>query len=205
MKINLSLHDFSVLNNRLDQLEELRSHFPGFRVSLFTIPNDIKNKVGDRKAALKRIKGCLDWIEIVPHGIKHNGAEISRMTYWEFRDGVMGDIRKYFERDGLPYVNGFCAPHWAWNTEVVRALDDEGWWGAISPQRPSMAKTKRIYRHTHSIDGKLDRCKGEAVKLYGHLDGLSLNDLDVCFDNLLELPRDLEWHFASEFVEEPCR
>lgn len=198
MKVCLTLDDFSVLNNRLDLLWRLKNHFPTFKVSLFTIPDDIKHTVGNREEALKKIKECLPWMQIIPHGYQHNGSsEISKMSYNQFRDTVH-KVKEAFDKDGLPFVEGFKPPHWNWNAEVVRALDDLGWFGAVSPKRPDTPRTKRIYQHTHGIDEQFPL--GQDLKLQGHINGTSPDDLERCFDNLLRLPQDTTWHFVTEYL-----
>lgn len=198
MKVVLDLHDFSVLNNRLDLLLQLKEYYPDFKVSLFTIPFDIKRQVGNKEEALNLIRKHLDWLQIIPHGLFHNSSEMRRCDYQRFRYKVIPSIRKYFDRDGLPFVQGFCAPHWNWNKDVVKALDDIDWWGAISPARPDMVSTRRYYTYDYAIDQAFDLSK-EVIRIHGHI-GSTDNDLEKCMDNLLRLPKDVEWHFVTDFV-----
>lgn len=197
MKANLCLHDWSVLNNRLDSLLRIKNHFKDFKVTLFAVPDDIKHRKGDRKGELKRIKECLSWVQIVPHGLQHNSAEVIKWDYHEMMRDIIPAIVRAFNEDGLPFDNGFCPPHWKWNLDVVKALDDLGWWGAISRDKP-MPCTKLFYKYSHSID---EPFTGDTLKLYGHVDGTSKNDLDKCIDKILELPKDTEWVFVNEFIE----
>ena len=201
MKISLDLHDFSVLNNRMELLFRLRDHFPGFKVSLFTVPNDIKSDWGFstiRDKPLKVIKDNLDWMQLIPHGLNHAGSEMRNCDNNTFRLNVIPKIKQAFDRDGLPFVEGFCPPHWKWSQGVVKALNEAGWWGAIDRNKPNMFATKRFYRYSHNIDELLE---GELLKLHGHVYGTK-NDLGECFGNLLTLPTDAEWHFITNFIEE---
>jgi hypothetical protein len=182
----------------MDTLLKVREHLPKFKVSLFAVPDDIKHRQGDRESALRLIKANLDWMQIVPHGLNHNSAEAMKWTYEQFRNEILPAIVDAFDKDKLPFVEGFCAPHWKWTDGVVRALDDLGWWGAVNP-RIEMLSTKKVYRFTHSIEEELDE---DIMSLYGHVDGTSKNDLERCFDNLIRLPRDGDWEFASDFVED---
>lgn len=202
MRVSLDLHDFSVLSNYLGLLLKLKERYPAFKVSLFTVPFDIKHREGDRKEALERIKKCLDWIQIIPHGLYHNSSEVRKYKYYEFRESIAPTITSYFNKDGLPFVKGFCAPHWHWNSEVVGALDDMGWWGAISPKVPKMECTKRFYRYSHSIDESFLDSGLSILKLHGHLNGTSSDDLEKCFENLLKLSDSVEWSFVTDFIEE---
>jgi len=199
VKVSLDLHDFSIANNKLDLLKKFKVYFSNFKVSLFTIPFDIKNEKGqkDREETLKKIHKCLDWIQIIPHGLTHNSSEAKNWDYDHFRYQVVPSIKSNFERDGLPFVEGFCAPHWDWNHNIVRALDDMGWWGAITPRR-EMLSTKRYYKYTDSIDNIHLK---DVMNLHGHLNGTSFDDLEKCYLKVMSLPKDMEWHFVTDFIK----
>lgn len=201
MKVCLGLHDFSVVNNRLDLLLKLKDRFPGFKVSLFTVPVDEKRDWGPwliRDDFLKQIKYHLDWMQIIPHGFRHAGSEIRNCDYGEFKR-LMTAIGEAFDLDGLPYEKGFCAPHWQWSDGAVKALDEAGWWGAVDPRQP-MLFTKRFFRHSHSLD-TLFSGDIEVLKLYGHIYG-TRNDLGRCMWNLFNVPASAEWCFVTDFLEE---
>lgn len=203
MKVVLSLDDFSIVNNRLDLLFRLKEHFPNFKVSLFTIPIDEKRDWGPyllRGEYLKKIKN-LNWIQIIPHGYIHNGSEMRNADYRYFKEVTMPAIKRAFERDGITYEKGFKAPHWRWSDGVVKALDEEGWWGAIDPRQPNMSKPKKFYCHSHAIDEPFRSTTRDLIQLHGHIYG-TRNDLGLCMDNLLKIPRDVEWCFATDFLEE---
>lgn len=205
MKVSLDLHDFSILNNRLDLLLKIKDHYPGFKVSLFTIPFDAQHEVGIqriyREAALNKIKENLDWMQIIPHGLTHMTDEFKNCDYDLFKK-VMKSIKEAFDKDGLPYVKGFCAPYWLWNKDVVKALDEEGWWGAIDRNQPDMLSTKKFYKYTHSLEEYFYKSNLDTLKLHGHIDGTSKNDLDKCFTSIFKLPVDTEWCYVTDFIEE---
>ncbi len=201
MKACLDLHDFSIVNSRLDLLLRLKDWFPGFKVSLFIVPIDEKRDWGSylvRKDLLAEVKKNLEWIQLIPHGLTHDGQEMRNCDYGTMKLRIMPAIEEAFARDGLPFVRGFCAPHWKWSNGVVMALDEAGWWGAVDPKQPLMQKTKRVYRYSHSIDGPLS---GDVLKMHGHIYGTA-NDLGKCMGNLMGLPKSVEWHFATDFLEE---
>jgi hypothetical protein len=106
--IDLSLHDWSVLNNHMRTLIKIKERLPKFKVSLFAVPDDIKHRQGDRESALKLIKKNLDWMQIVPHGLQHNSAEARKWGYEEFREEIVPRITRAFRNDDLPFVEGFC-------------------------------------------------------------------------------------------------
>ena len=202
MKICLDLHDFSVVNNRLDLLLKLKEHFPGFKISLFTVATDVSADWGPyriREDFLKEIKKHLDWIQIIPHGLNHDkGLEFC--DYSTFKNNILPAIKEAFDKDELPFEKGFCAPHWKWSEGVVRALDERGWWGAVDRNQPNMLSTKKFYRWTHSLHEQYYPSNADTLKLHGHTYGLH-NDLGRCFNGLLKLPQSVKWHFATDFLE----
>jgi hypothetical protein len=189
MKVCLDTHDFIISNPRFDLLYRLKDRFPDFKVSLFTIPS--------KDGLLEEVKKNLDWIQIIPHGLYHTPYELSGCSYNQFREDIIPKIVKIFNDNGLPFIEGFCAPHWRWNSEVTRALDDMGWWGAISPARPRMPRTKRFYSYTCAINEEFPNL--DVLKLHGHME-TTRNSLVSCIDNIMKLDNP-EWHFVTEFIE----
>jgi hypothetical protein len=203
-QICLDFDDWSVLNNRMDLLLRLKESYPRLKVSMFTIPFDYVYE-GDLSASLLRkdtlamIKKNLDWIEIIPHGLIHTNREFEKCTY-ETMKLSMKAIDEQFKKDGLPYVKGFKAPYWLWNEEVVRALDDSGWWGAID-RKGYTAIPKKYYRYTHGIDEWFSESNLPVLKLHGHITAASNNGIERCFANLFRMPTDTEFKFASELLD----
>lgn len=202
--ISLDFDDWSVLNNRLDLLLRLKETYPKLKVTLFTIPYDYayESQVAGRimrKSTLKAIKKELSWLEIVPHGLVHMPKEFEKCDYETMRDHVIPAIDEAFKKDGLPYVKGFKAPFWLWNKQVVKALDDSGWWGAVDPEQ-KMLKTKKYYEHTLGIDAPFMESTKDVLKLHGHITPTN-NGIEKCFVNLFKMPADAEFKFASELLE----
>ncbi len=201
-QVCLGLHDFSVVNNRLDLLLKLKQYFPDFKVSLFTVPYDEPQDWGPfllLEEFLTQIKENLDWIQIIPHGLQHKGREMRGMESSQFKLCLLR-IEQLFKKNDIPYINGFCAPHYAWSSDVVRVLDEMGWWGAI-PRDKVIPTPKRFYKFSHIINEPFWESKDPALKLHGHVYGTK-SDLGKCFDNLLKLPIDTDWHFCTDFLEE---
>jgi len=204
MKVVLGLDDFSVVNSRLDILLKLKEMYPDFKVSLFTVPRDIKTDWGRyiiRKQLLEEIKKHLDWIQIIPHGLTHSSSsEFKGVSYRSFRYEIIPEIKKAFGYDNLPFVYGFKAPHWKWNQNIVNVLDDEGWWGAVDERQDRyMNKTHRFYEYSHCLDQNFP-IDADVLKLHGHIYGTN-NDIGLCFNNLTRLPKDVEWCYADDFIE----
>lgn len=204
MKLSLDLHDFSVLNNRLDLLLELKEHIPELKVSMFTIPLHVAKEMTTegrllRESELKKVKDNLDWIQIIPHGLTHMPYEFMKADRWTMKM-TLEAIDEAFKKDGLPYEKGFCAPYWLWNQDVVDVLDENGWWGAIDRNQPEMLKTKKYYVYSHSIDEPFWTLGSDTLNLHGHIDLTSPNDIEACLLNLMKVPKG-EWHFVTDFLK----
>ncbi len=183
----------------------LKESYPKLKVSLFTIPYDfayeraVEGRIM-RAKTLKRIKEELDWLEIIPHGLTHMPREFEKCTYDTMKLSIKA-IDDVFKKDGLPYVKGFKAPYWLWNSEVTRALDDEGWWGAIDKHRKKDdAITKKVYVYNHTIDEWFSESTLDVLKLHGHIPNVEHNGLETCFTNLFNMPTNAEFKFASEML-----
>lgn|SRR3990167_1570092 len=202
MKATISLDDFSAVNCRLELLFSLKDYFNNFKISMFTVPVDKRRDWGSsliREDNLQIIKNNLDWIQIIPHGLFHNGSEMMDCDYFTFKQNIMPAIKEAFEKDGLFFVGGFKSPHWRWTEGVVRALDEEGWWGAIDRDKV-MPCTKRYYKYNFLLNEPFYDSDKD-LKLHGHVYGTK-NDLGRCFNNLIKLPRDTDWHFVTDFLSE---
>lgn len=203
----LDFDDFSVLNNRLDLLLRLKESYPQLKVSMFTIPfdfsyeRDVSAKIM-RKKTLEELKKHLDWIELIPHGLLHIPREFEKCTYNTMKKYIFKAIDEAFVRDELSYIKGFKAPYWLWNEGVVKALDEQGWWGAIDP-RQEMLKTKKYYSYSHGIDEPFYKANSvDLIKLHGHITNNSMNSIEKCFFNLFKMEPDAEFKFASELLED---
>lgn len=207
MKYSLDFDDWSILNNRLDLLLRLKESYPQLKVSLFTIPYDIayENDVSARllrEKTVAEVKKHLSWMQIIPHGLIHVPREFEKCTYETMKEHIFPAIEEAFSKDGIPYEKGFKAPYWLWNEGVVRALDEEGWWGAID-RNQNMLKTKRYYQYSHSIhEAYYTAINRDTIKLHGHITGSIYNSFERCFSNLFKMDTNAEFVFVSELLEE---
>lgn len=206
MIVSLDLHDFSVLRSRIDYLQMLKEHHPNLKLSMFTIPFDYEYELSplkvQRPIGLEWIADNKDWLEIIPHGIIHSFGEFKEMNETGM-DKYIASVKDELAKDGMTAVDGFCAPNWLWNEQVVKSLDKHGWWGAVDPNQPMMLKTNRFYRYNLSIDQRFWKHPGPVWKLHGHMTAPSSNGLDdeIVMNLIKHLPRDAEYKFASELVE----
>jgi predicted deacetylase len=172
---------------------------------MFTIPCDVAYEQDVsarimRESTLKEVKKQLDWIEIIPHGLVHMPREFEKCDYDTMKLSMKA-IDEAFKKDDLPYVKGFKAPFWLWNEQVVKALDDEGWWGAVDRDGKSPVP-KKYYVFNYKIDEPFFLAKNiELMKLHGHITP-EKNNIERCFVNLFRMPSNAEFVFASECVED---
>jgi hypothetical protein len=202
MKVVLDIDDFNWVNPRLDVFLKLKEHFPDFKVSMFTIPAPRKCDYGPyliKDQTLEEVKKHLDWIQIIPHGFTHEHShEMEHYNYNTFK-ALIPKIEEIFNKDGVPFVKGFKAPHWRWSKGVVDALDELGWWGAVL-REDKMPKTKRFYRYTHLLNEPFWESDLEVLKLHGHVFGTK-NDIGRCYENMLKLPKDTQFYYVTDFIE----
>lgn len=202
----LDADDFSVMNNQLELLIQLKEHYPKLKVSMFMIPFDARFETNPqtrsfRPKALELLKKNLDWIQLIPHGLTHIEHEFENADKTSMLLTLKA-IDEVFKKDGLPYEKGFKAPYWLWNKDVVEVLDEQGWWGAIDPRQPQMAKTKKFYAYNYSMADPFWTSERDLLKIHGHIDGKSANDIEKVIMALMKIPTDTEFHFCTDYLEE---
>jgi hypothetical protein len=204
MIYSLDLHDATISNNGIYLLKQIKEHYPKFKVSLFFVPVDkisetIAQARMQKAANIQLIKDNLDWIELLPHGLMHIPREFENCDRHTMKM-VFQSIDEAFTSYGLPYKKIFCAPYWLWNQDVVDVLDENGWAGASDRNQPNMLKTKKNYTYDYSISEPFEKADDEIIKLHGHIDGESENDLERCFLKLFQCNRKADWKFVSELL-----
>lgn len=202
--IVLDFDDFSYMNNRFDLLYKLKEHFPKIKISMFTIPFDPGLEIGVqtrifKEKAIKVLRDNLDWIQIIPHGLTHMENEFKFADKTSTRLSLKA-IDEIFTKDKIKYEKGFKAPFWLWNQDVVDVLNEEGWWGAIDPRIP-MPKTKKYYSYDFLTNEPFWLSEKELLKLHGHIDGKSGNDIEQSFISLMKMPNDAKFHFVTDYLE----
>ena len=204
-KIALDLDDSSIFFTDWDKLLRLKDRYPSMKVSFFHVPFDFANEKSLmrtlRKNGLEKLKENLDWIKLIPHGVAHLPNEFLNADR-ETIELALKAINEFMNDDKLPYEKGFKAPQWLYNKELVKVLDEQGWWMAVDRNQPYAPRTKKYYEYNLSIDEKFWESKEEVWKLHGHMGGPSENNVEDCFLNLLKIPLDAEWHYVTDFISE---
>ncbi len=199
----LDLDDFSVENNNIYYLDQLKRVYPKLKVSLFYVPFDVHyfDRIMDfeRKEVIKMIKDRLDWIELIPHGLTHVEEEFLHIKGDDY-ETIFKGIEEAFQTYGLPMVKGFKAPQWSYKPNLVDFLENKGWWLAVDRNQYDAPRTKRNYVYTHSINEPYWLCTKDTIRLHGHISLPSRNNLPDNLANLLKINPDIEWKFVSEVV-----
>lgn len=203
-KVILDLDDFSLENNNLYFLDQLKRVYPQLKVSLFYIPFDVAYfmtlKDVQRKEVLQMVKDRLDWIELIPHGLTHKEAEFLHVKDDNY-EPIFEAVEEAYKTYDLPLVKGFKAPQWLYKQNLVDYLNKKGWWMAVDKNQPEAPRTKIYYEYSHSIDEPIGKQKdGSILKLHGHISKPSANDLPSNIGNLLNIPTDAQFMFISEYL-----
>lgn len=211
IKLALEFDDFHPQNSNLGLLEDLRDHYPEFKVSLFTIPMDIRTGqklvisdtknvqiAGWREAVLIAIKQ--GWMELCVHGLTHIPMEFGELPYEAAKLRIIV-AERCFREAGLPYAKVFKAPNWALSKEAEQAITDthevkgekfggfrivkDGYykWN-LRDDIPKLIEEKAIVGHGHIQDG--DGC---------------FNGLNESYHRILKVPPDTKWLFISEYLK----
>lgn len=199
MTISVDFDDFSPLNHRFDMLAKLRERYKDFKVTMFTIPWEIRlnpdgkgTPITDEKYmmwchAVK--KGVEDgWLEVAIHGLTHKPLEFSQLSYQKAKDRVTVSM-KMFENTQIPYVKMFKAPNWAISDGAKLAMKD--------------LDIKVIEDGYYNWNLKDDMPDGEKLIAHGHVqdEPSTMNGIEQSYMRLSKVPPDAKWIFLSEALK----
>ena len=197
MTITLDFDDFNPLNHRLDILRKLRDRYPDFKVTMFTVPWDIRYN-SDKGGAPISSDDYSEWRNIVKHGIKDGWLEIAihGLTHAprEFEDmdakqaGGRIDFAEHFMNDaGFKYVKLFKAPQWLLSEEAKEVIEKRGY--------KVMEDGYYSWNVKDEFPVELNNVIG-----HGHVQDVCDNGLEESLLRLVQIPDDYEWKFLSEVV-----
>lgn len=196
MKVAIEYDDFSPTNSNFGILENFKEHYPNFKVTLFTVPWEIRfgrNLRESTPVTLEKFKpfvealnGC-DWIEIALHGLTHAPLEFAELSYEAtIKRLVIG--MKMFENVGIKnFTKIFKAPQWEISPEAEQAAKDMGFvvlhdgyynWN-LAKDTPNANATEPYIMHGHVQD----ECE---------------NGMQETQHRILKLPTDTEFMFLSD-------
>lgn len=197
MRISIDADDFSPLNHRFDLLEELRKRYPTFKITMFTIPWDIRINPQDKGTpiTLKKFKPWVNevkkgieegWLDISLHGFTHGPREFENLSYDQAQKKIIV-AEKMFDNVGIKLSKMFKAPYWLLSEKAELALTDMGY-----------TVVKDGY---YSWNIKDTIPKGDLILAHGHVHDTCGNGLEESLARVMETPIDAEWIFLKEVYE----
>lgn len=201
MKICLEFDDFSPRNTSFGVLEDIKDHYPNFKVTMFTVPWEIR--FGQQTPITEEpytpwvnaVNKAADWLEIALHGLSHIPMEYAELGLEEaHKRTVIGE--KLFINRKIKLAKIFKAPHWAISKEAITAVNDLGY----------------DVVHDHYYNWNLaDECPftKEQIKndpgiiiAHGHVQNVCGNGLEEVAHRIMQLPPETEFIFLSEALKD---
>jgi len=195
MKVALEYDDFSPTNSNFGILEKFKEHYPDFKVTMFTVPWEIRFQPQDMGSPITRekykpwvdaVNDC-DWIEIALHGLTHAPREFEKMDY----DTAIKTITvgmKMFENVGFKnFVKIFKAPQWLLSPDGKRAAEDMGF-----------LVVEDKYYNWNLENPTPDQGAAEPFIMHGHIQDDCGNGMMETMHTVLKLPVDTEFLFLSD-------
>lgn len=156
-KIIVDFDDFYESSGGLEELHRLKDYYPGFMVTLFTIPLKCSDKFLEEMQKI-------DWIQLAIHGTNHVNQEFGDKDY-EYCHKIMDIYKSGF------FVRGFKAPHWSASYATMDWLKDNDFWIAIEhPYRENRRRMPdNIAYYSYMSNSKLDEFV-EYERFHAHID-----------------------------------
>lgn len=192
LTVVLDFDDFSPRNTNFGLLEELHEHFPDFKVTLFTVPWEIRfgeqTPITEDKFSpfTKAIRKASDWIEIALHGFTHAPREFENIPYEKAKKRIIV-AEKMFINQKMPYAKLFKAPQWLLSEDGKRAAEDLGF--------------VVVEDGGYNWNLKDERPDGDFLWGHGHIQMEMDNGLEEVMPKLMQLPADTQFIWLSEHLE----
>lgn len=189
-RICLDLDDFGPKNTNLGLLEDLKDHYPNLKVTVFTVPWEIR--FGEATPITQEqylpfcnvLKKTSDWIEVALHGLTHAPREFESLSYEDAKKRIVVGEKMLINR-GIPYAKLFKAPQWLLSPEAKKAAEDLGF--------------TVVEDHSYNWNIKDDYVEGLAeVWGHGHVQDVMGNGLPESFMRLLQMPTNAKFEWVSE-------
>jgi len=172
--IIIDADDFHEGNHKLPLLESLHKE-NGMVFNLFTIP-------GLCSQHFIREVQKIPWIDMIPHGWKHN-------TSREFQWCSYPEMLEYLDNiEHLKLTRGWKAPGWQISDASYRALLDRKYWVADHPEN----------NHRRPKDLPAFLCNPEHHFHIGHMGGHNINEIELHLERLMEMRG--EFKFIKDII-----
>jgi len=137
------------------ELTSLKARVPGLKVTIFAIPALCSKELLEKYSKE-------DWIELAIHGYHHSTQEASVWLYDEAKPKMEGALSTGY------FVNGFKAPGWKTNREVLRAAKDLGLWTAEHPGEAPVWGPHDLPRYVIGMNDKVEPRHGHTWDTMGN-------------------------------------
>jgi hypothetical protein len=211
LNIAIEYDDLAPHTHQLEYLTKIKEHLPEFKVTLFTIPLDIRYgepvRITNPEYELwrKAIRACIrdGWMELALHGLTHNYLEFKNLDHDQAVKRLITAERMMREAN-LPYVKIFKAPHWYVSPEAKEAIQNKHIVHGIG-EFGGMEVVEDGYYHWNLKDDMPKPAEMKDVKVmiaHGHvMDGNGCNNgIQETMHKILDLPTDTNFHFISEIL-----
>lgn len=198
MKVAIEYDDFSPTNSNFGILENFKEHYPNFKVTLFTVPWEIRFGRSMKESTpitLKKFKPFVDainecdWIEIALHGLTHAPVEFSELSYEATIKRIVIGM-KMFENVGIKnFAKIFKAPQWEISREAEQAARDMGF-----------IVVKDGYYNWNLAKDKPNADAVEPFIMHGHVQDDCDNGMQETQHRVMKLPVDTEFMFLSDVL-----
>lgn len=200
MKIALEFDDFSPRNTSFGVLEDIKDHYPHFKVTMFTVPWEIR--FGDQTPItepkfdpwVQAVKKSTEWLEIALHGLTHVPMEFAEIKLEDAHKRIVIG-RKMFENRGITLAPIFKAPHWAISQEGIKSANDLGF------------DVVNDHYYNWNLADECPFTKEQILKddgiiiAHGHVQRVCGNGIEEVAHKLLQLPPETEFIFLSEALK----
>jgi len=206
--ICLDLDDWYPYSGGLNEMLEIKKHYPGFKITLFTIPfpASFTMKGGVAKSFnmgkykdWAKLMNSFDWIQIAVHGTMHIKGEYNCDR--KRAKLLLKAAENVFKQAGMKYEKIFKAPYWQLSQEALDVLYEKGYAVALNPEQPlklKIPKDMKVYVFNHNIKDIFPN--KEHLKSHGHV--LTYNNAFKDRLGLIcSLPTNVEFKFVSQCLE----
>ena len=199
MKVAIEYDDWSPNNSNFGILEKFKEHYPDFKVTMFTVPWEIRFGRNMRESTpvtldkfkpfVEAVNSC-DWIEVALHGLTHAPMEFAELSYDAAMKRLVVGV-KMFEQVGFKnYTTIFKAPQWALSKEGKKAAEDMGF-----------TVVEDGYFNWNLANDKPDVGAKEPFIMHGHVQDDCDNGMEETQHRIMKLPTDTEFLFLSDIFK----
>ena len=138
-----------------------------------------------------------DWIELAVHGFEHNdNYEFAKLDKEQAKELIL----KGYDNE---FIKGFKSPGWQTSQGTMEALKELGFWFATQYSDGRLEGDLNGKYQPKVIEGlKHYACREYPHSIHGHTWNCCGNGLNEIWNQLYQLPRDSEFIFIDDYINE---